>query len=75
MNLPYTMNVTEAAEATNAFRPLVVTPYHYRNGLAHKLMHQLIDCRDDTLSNLTTYISMVDKDITVDLLDFYPRGP
>ncbi|HNQ91157.1 MAG TPA: MBL fold metallo-hydrolase [Verrucomicrobiota bacterium] len=31
MNQPYTMTVTQAAAAANAFRPKIVYPYHYRN--------------------------------------------
>ncbi len=36
MNLPYTMDVKEAASAVLDFKPKVVYPYHYRgqNGLA-----------------------------------------
>ena len=30
MNLPYTMEVKQAAEAVRAFRPKIVYPYHYR---------------------------------------------
>ncbi|MEO8732935.1 MAG: MBL fold metallo-hydrolase, partial [Flavobacteriales bacterium] len=30
MNLPYTMDVDEAADAVLAFKPKVVYPYHYR---------------------------------------------
>jgi L-ascorbate metabolism protein UlaG (beta-lactamase superfamily) len=30
MNLPYTMDVEQAAQAVRAFRPKVVYPYHYR---------------------------------------------
>ena len=30
MNLPYTMDVTAAADAVRAFKPKVVYPYHYR---------------------------------------------
>jgi L-ascorbate metabolism protein UlaG (beta-lactamase superfamily) len=30
MNLPYTMDVNEAADAVLAFRPRIVYPYHYR---------------------------------------------
>ena len=29
MNLPYTMNVADAASAVREFRPKVVYPYHY----------------------------------------------
>ncbi len=36
MNLPYTMDIKEAAEAVLDFKPKVVYPYHYRgqNGLS-----------------------------------------
>lgn len=36
MNLPYTMDVQQAADATIAFKPSIVYPYHFRgqNGLA-----------------------------------------
>lgn len=36
MNLPYTMDVNEAADAVLAFKPVIVYPYHYRgkNGLS-----------------------------------------
>jgi L-ascorbate metabolism protein UlaG (beta-lactamase superfamily) len=30
MNLPYTMEIKEAAKATLAFKPAIVYPYHYR---------------------------------------------
>lgn len=36
MNLPYTMDVDQAADAVSEFKPAIVYPYHYRggNGLA-----------------------------------------
>ena len=36
MNLPYTMDIKEAADAVLAFKPKIVYPYHYRgqNGLS-----------------------------------------
>ena len=36
MNLPYTMDINEAAEAVLAFKPKIMYPYHYRgqNGLS-----------------------------------------
>lgn len=36
MNLPYTMDINEAADAVLAFQPKKVYPYHYRgqNGLS-----------------------------------------
>jgi L-ascorbate metabolism protein UlaG (beta-lactamase superfamily) len=30
MNLPYTMDVAEAADGVLAFKPKIVYPYHYR---------------------------------------------
>lgn len=30
MNLPYTMNIQQAASAVNEFKPVIVYPYHYR---------------------------------------------
>lgn len=32
MNLPYTMDVHQAADGVSAFQPAVVYPYHYRQG-------------------------------------------
>ena len=36
MNLPYTMDVNQAAQGVLAFKPGIVYPYHYRgtNGLS-----------------------------------------
>jgi len=66
MNLPYTMGVEEAANATDAFKPQEVTPYHYRNA-------------DQSLSNLTLYKYLVNQAtnpfVDVILLNFYPFGP
>lgn len=31
MNEPYTMSVSQAADAVRAFKPKIVYPYHYRN--------------------------------------------
>lgn len=59
--------VPEAAQATEAFRPKTITPYHYRNA-------------DKSLSNLTEFKSLIQaskyKDsIEVDIMNFYPHGP
>ncbi len=62
MNLPYTMSVEEAAQAALSFKPEEVIPYHYRG--------------PDGLSDINAFKSLVnagDPDITVELLDFYPR--
>jgi L-ascorbate metabolism protein UlaG (beta-lactamase superfamily) len=49
MNLPYTMPVSEAAEAVKAFKPKIVYPYHYRgqdvNEFASALKGTGIDVR------------------------------
>jgi L-ascorbate metabolism protein UlaG (beta-lactamase superfamily) len=62
MNLPYTMNVEEAADATVAFKPKVVHPYHYRG--------------QDGFSDINKYKELVnakDPSINVELLNFYPN--
>jgi L-ascorbate metabolism protein UlaG (beta-lactamase superfamily) len=63
MNLPYTMDVDEAAEGVLAFKPKVVHPYHYR-GL-------------DGLADVNKFKELVNKgdpNIKVELLNFYPDG-
>ena len=37
MNLPYTMNGQQAADAVRAFRPKVVYPFHYQGGSEHEV--------------------------------------
>lgn len=52
MNLPYTMDINEAAESVLAFRPKVVYPYHYRgqNGLSDtEAFRQLVNDKDGTI--------------------------
>ncbi len=55
MNLPYTMNVVQAAAAIQAFRPKIVYPYHYRGTDVGRLKGLLAK----------------DKDIEVRLRDWY----
>ncbi|PSL44377.1 L-ascorbate metabolism protein UlaG (beta-lactamase superfamily) [Chitinophaga niastensis] len=60
MNLPYTMDVAEAADAVLAFKPKIVYPYHYRG--------------KDGLSDVNKFKSLVDagnKGIEVRLRDWY----
>lgn len=60
MNLPYTMDVKEAADAVLAFQPNIVYPYHYRG--------------QGGLSNTNEFKSLVDaggKSIEVRLRDWY----
>jgi L-ascorbate metabolism protein UlaG (beta-lactamase superfamily) len=61
MNLPYTMDVNEAADAVLAFKPKIVYPYHYRG--------------QGGLSDVNAFKSKVeagDKDIKVVLKNWYP---
>ncbi|HEY9260986.1 MBL fold metallo-hydrolase [Chitinophaga sp.] len=62
MNLPYTMDVPEAADAVLAFAPKIVYPYHYRG--------------KDGLSDVSKFKSLVDagnKGIDVRLRDWYVK--
>jgi L-ascorbate metabolism protein UlaG (beta-lactamase superfamily) len=62
MNLPYTMSVTEAADAVLAFKPKIVYPYHYRG--------------KDGLSDVNEFKRLVDagnKGIEVRLRIWYPK--
>jgi L-ascorbate metabolism protein UlaG (beta-lactamase superfamily) len=61
MNLPYTMDVKEAADAVLAFKPRIVYPYHYRG--------------NNGLSDINAFKSLVeagDKNIEVRLRNWYP---
>src|SRR5450755_3575423 len=61
MNLPYTMDVKEAADAVLAFKPRIVYPYHYRG--------------NNGLSDINAFKSLVeagDKQIDVRLRNWYP---
>lgn len=61
MNLPYTMDVKEAAEAVLAFQPAIVYPYHYRG--------------QGGLSDVNEFKNLVDagkKKIDVRLKNWYP---
>jgi L-ascorbate metabolism protein UlaG (beta-lactamase superfamily) len=61
MNLPYTMDIKEAADAVLAFKPRIVYPYHYRG--------------KDGLSDVNAFKSLVeagDKNIDVRLRNWYP---
>ncbi|MCJ8163546.1 MBL fold metallo-hydrolase [Pontibacter sp. E15-1] len=61
MNLPYTMDVEQAASTTLDFKPKVIYPYHYRG--------------QNGLSNVAAFKKMVNdkyKNIEVRLRDWYP---
>lgn len=61
MNLPYTMDIEEAASAVFEFKPVKVYPYHYRG--------------QDGLSDVGKFkeiVNTANDDIEVVLLDWYP---
>ncbi|TRZ45394.1 MBL fold metallo-hydrolase [Robertkochia solimangrovi] len=63
MNLPYTMDVDQAADAVLEFKPGIVYPYHYRG-------------RPD-MSDVATFKKIVndnDPNIEVRLKDWYPKS-
>ena len=62
MNLPYTMDVTEAANAVLVFKPKIVYPYHYRgkNGLSD-------------VGKFKSLVEAGDKNIEVRLRDWYGK--
>jgi len=62
MNLPYTMDVKEAADAVLAFKPKIVYPFHYRG--------------QGGLSDVNAFKSLVEagnKNIDVRLRNWYPH--
>lgn len=62
MNLPYTMDIDQAASAVLEFKPAIVYPYHYRG--------------QDGLSDVAAFKQKVnegDKDIEVRLRNWYPK--
>ena len=64
MNLPYTMDVNQAADAVLAFAPDVIYPYHYRN-------------QDGSFSDVEEFQRIVkagNGDIEVRLEDWYDGG-
>ncbi|WP_026461862.1 MBL fold metallo-hydrolase [Adhaeribacter aquaticus] len=63
MNLPYTMDVNQAAQAVLAFRPKIVYPYHYRG--------------QGGLSDVESFKKQVNadnKEIEVRLRNWYPNN-
>jgi len=61
MNLPFTMDIKEAADAVLAFKPKIVYPYHYRgrNGLSD-------------VNAFKTMVQAGDRNIEVRLRNWYP---
>ena len=63
MNLPYTMDVNQAAQGVLAFKPGIVYPYHYRgqNGLSD-------------VASFKKQVNAADKKIDVRLRNWYPAA-
>lgn len=62
MNLPYTMDINQAASAVNEFKPRIVYPYHYRG--------------KDGFSDIESFKSAViskSQEVQVRLKDWYPQ--
>jgi L-ascorbate metabolism protein UlaG (beta-lactamase superfamily) len=64
MNLPYTMDVPQAAQAVLAFKPGIVYPYHYRgeNGLSD-------------VAGFKKTVNAANPKIDVRLRNWYPTAP
>jgi L-ascorbate metabolism protein UlaG (beta-lactamase superfamily) len=63
MNLPYTMDINQAAQAVLAFKPGIVYPYHYRG--------------QNGLSDVATFqktVNAANKKIDVRLRNWYPSA-
>ncbi len=63
MNLPYTMDVNQAAQGVLAFKPAIVYPYHYRgqNGLSD-------------VASFKQQVNAANKKIDVRLRNWYPAA-
>jgi L-ascorbate metabolism protein UlaG (beta-lactamase superfamily) len=54
MNVPFTMNVTQAAAIVREFAPKAVYPYHFRN-------------QDGTFANLAQFRQQVGTDLGIEV--------
>lgn len=64
MNLPYTMDIEQAADAVIDFKPKVVVPYHFRG-------------KNNVFSNIEQFKDLVNKatdDVEVRFLNWYPEN-
>lgn len=66
MNMPFTMDVNEAARAVLAFKPGVVYPYHYRNGSSNFAPYA-------NVQGFMAQVTRQDPNIQVHLLTWYPN--
>jgi L-ascorbate metabolism protein UlaG (beta-lactamase superfamily) len=65
MNLPYTMTPEAAADATLAFKPRKVMPYHYRGAKDGETYY--FDVKE-----FKDIVNKGDGAISVELLEWYP---
>jgi L-ascorbate metabolism protein UlaG (beta-lactamase superfamily) len=66
MNMPFTMDVNEAAQAVLAIKPKVVYPYHYRNGNGKYTPYA-------NVQGFMAQVSRQDPNIQEHLLTWYPN--
>jgi len=67
MNLPYTMTPESAADATLAFKPKKVIPYHYRGRKDGEAFYH-------DIQGFKSVVNSGDANIKVELLDWYPNS-
>ncbi len=63
MNLPYTMDVKQAADAVLAFKPKTVYPFHYRGG----------EGKFSDVNKFKALVNEQNKNISVNILNWYPQ--
>ena len=61
MNLPFTMDINQAASAVNEFKPSVVIPYHYRG-------------KDGGTQDPIAFAALLDEGIKAQQADLYGKG-
>ena len=54
MNVPFTMNITQAASTVRQMKPKVVYPYHYRN-------------QDNSFADLNSFRQLVGTDLSIEV--------
>lgn len=64
MNMPYTMDVDQAADAVLAFKPAIVFPFHYRGGGG----------KFSDVEKFKQLVNQGNKDIEVRLIQWYPEN-
>ncbi len=64
MNLPYTMDLNQAADAVLEFKPKKVMPYHYRGRKKGETYYEDVE-------EFKSIVTKKDNSIEVELLDWY----